>query len=252
MFQERTITKEEAEVSEIRQNRKEEHDILIPSNSKGVRVVQRIVLSPRQLQLMFQERVIKSINYREIARKIKEEYIPESAHISFFRNLLMEEIEKIDIESFSHGKEIKENYKMLSDMLYQYVDANWQQIIRNIQTVLNNISDDLTDIDLEEEEAVEESISTYTIIYHTGELEAFCEEDSQIMGTIANLRNHYHGTPQALKIDGESVLHQHVTDRTAIAFRKYDEDTIEIMAYGIKSDSTIKGSGGYTWDMKPK
>lgn len=248
MFQERTITKEEAEVSEIRQNRKEEHDMLTPSNSKDVRVVQRIVLSPRQLQLMFQERVIKSINYREIARKIKEEYIPESAHISFFRNLLMEEIEKIDIKSFSHGKEIKENYKMLSDMLCQYVDANCQQIIRNIQTALNNIRDDLTDMESEEKE----SSTTYTIIYHTDELKEFCETDDSIRGTINNLRHHYHGTPQAMKIDGESVLHQHVTGRTALAFRKSGEDTIEIMAYGIKSDSTIKGSGGYTWDMKPK
>lgn len=248
MFQERTITKEEAEVSEIRQNRKEEHDMLIPSNSKDVRVVQRIVLSPRQLQLMFQERVIKSINYHEIARKIKEEYIPESAHISFFRNLLMEEIEKIDIESFSHGKEIKENYKMLSDMLYQYIDANCQQIIRNIQTALNNIRDDLTDMESEEKE----SSTTYTIIYHTDELKAYCEADSDIMGTIDNLRNHYHGTSQRMKIDGKSVLHQHVTGGTALAFCKNGEDTIEIMAHGIKNDSAIKGTGGYDWETRPK
>lgn len=247
MFQERTIKKEESELNEIRKNRKEEHCMVIPLNLKDVRVVQRIVLSPRQLHQMFQERVIKSINYQEIARNIKEEYIPESAYIHVFYSLLVEEIRKINLESFSHGNEKEKNYHMLVEKLNEYIDENSQQIIRNIQIELNDIRDGCTDIEVEQKEE-----SIYTIIYHTDTLKEYCEADSNIMGTINNLSNHYHGTPQRMKIDGRSVLHQHVTGSTALAFCKNGNNTIEIMAYGIKSDSAPKGSGGYDWETEPE
>lgn len=135
---------------------------------------------------------------------------------------------------------------MLYEKLEDYMEANWEKIEVIIQKAVNDIR--FAPVSVEQEEG--ESILAVT--YHTDELKEFCETDDSIIGTINNLRHHYHGTPQAMKIDGESVLHQHVTGRTALAFRKSGEDTIEIMAYGIKSDSTIKGSGGYTWDMKPK
>lgn len=248
MFQERTMKKEESESNEIRGNRKEEHCMVIPLNLKDVRVVQRIVLSPRQLHQMFQEKVIKSINYQEIARNIKEEYIPESAYIHVFYSLLVEEIGKINLESFSHGNEKEQNYHMLLEKLNEYIDENSQQIIRNIQTALNKIRYDRTDMEPEEKEG----LLIYTIIYHTDTLKEYCEADSNIMGTINNLSNHYHGTPQKMKIDGRSVLHQHVTGGTALAFCKNGNNTIEIMAYGIKSDSAPKGSGGYDWETEPE
>lgn len=246
MFQEKTVKKEKAGLSEIRHSPKNEYYRTASSVSQNVRVVQCAKLSAEQADRMFQERIIKKINYPEIARTMIEQKIHSSIYRDFFYGAIAEKIEEIEFDIFSHGEEIEVNRQMLYEKLEDYMEANWEKIEVIIQKAVNDIR--FAPVSVEQEEG--ESILAVT--YHTDELKEFCETDDSIIGTINNLRHHYHGTPQAMKIDGESVLHQHVTGRTALAFRKSGEDTIEIMAYGIKSDSTIKGSGGYTWDMKPK
>lgn len=250
MFQKKIIKKEETGFSNIRQMKKEEHGMVIPSNLNDVRVVQCIILSEEQLQKIFEERVIKKINYHEIARRLfLDIQMSPDKYMKVFYDFLTEEINTIDWDSFSHGNEKEMNCQSLLKKLDEYIEKNWMQIQSNIQREIDIIRYERTDVEMEEGE---ESFDGYNIIYYTEKLREFCEADSDIMGTIDNLRSHYHGTPQEMKIDGNSVLHQHVTGRTALAFFKRDETTIVIMAYGIKSDSALKGSGGYQWDTKPK
>lgn len=250
MFQKKTIKREETGFSNIRQIKKEEHGMVIPSNSNDVRVVQCIILSEEQIQKILEERVIKNINYHEIAsRFFLAKQVSPKVYMPLFYASLTEEIYTINFDSFSHGNEISMNLGRLLDKLNEYFKENEPQIQSNIQREFDIIRDERTDVKMEERE---ESFEGYNIIYYTEKLREFCEADSDIMGTIDNLRSHYHGTPQEMKIDGKSVLHQHVTGRTALAFFKRDETTIVIMAYGIKSDSAPNGSGGYRWDTKPK
>lgn len=246
MFQEKTVKKEKAGLSEIRHYPKNEYYRMESSVSQDVRVVQCVKLSAEQADRMFQEKIVEKINYSKIARTIIEKKISPSIYRDFFYGVIAEKIEEIEFDTLNYGEEIAANIQMLYEILEDYMEGNWKKIEVIIQKAVNDIR--FAPVSVEQEEG--ESILAVT--YHTDELKEFCETDDSIRGTINNLRHHYHGTPQAMKIDGESVLHQHVTGRTALAFRKSGEDTIEIMAYGIKSDSTIKGSGGYTWDMKPK
>ncbi|MCM1495555.1 MAG: hypothetical protein NC089_07115 [Bacteroides sp.] len=248
MFQKEVLKKEDAAFKKEERIENEHLGIRMSLDSNDVRVVQCIKLSPRQIQAMVRERIVKRINYSELAMKILQECIPEADYISFLYYYLKDELDKINMASFSSAEEIEENYNMLLERLNHYIDENWPQLLRKIQTELNAIR--YADRDVEVEET--EELIVYHIIYHTEELRAFCEADSEIMGTIHNLSNNYHRTPQRERIDGRLVLHQHVTNRTAIAFCKNGNDTIEIMAYGEKSDSAQKGSGGYKWDEKPK
>lgn len=244
MFQ-RKISEKRENLSEIRRFGKEENYVMEPSDSHEVRVVQWVKLLPEQVDQMFQG-VIRNINYREIAIYCIENYIKSSDYLPIFRGLLIEKIDR-KVLTFSHGTEIQTNSQMLYEKLEKYMDDNWKEILENMQTEVNTVRFAAKSVEQEEE-----GEALFTIIYHTEALQVFCEADPQIMGTIENLRHHYHGTPQAQKIDGVSVLHQHVTGGTALAFYKNGIDTIEIMAFGIKKDSTIKGSGGYYWDTKPK
>lgn len=93
--------------------------------------------------------------------------------------------------------------------------------------------------------------SDLEVDYNTQQLRRFCEASPEILGTIENLRHHFHGTPKNYQIDGCKVLHQHVTGGTALAFCRIGDETLKIMAYGIKSDSAMKGTGGYDWYTKP-
>lgn len=54
-----------------------------------------------------------------------------------------------------------------------------------------------------------------------------------------------HGPTTAL---GPGVLHAHANDGDGIAF-KFDGSTLEIVAYGTKSDTAPPGTSGYSWNL---
>lgn len=95
--------------------------------------------------------------------------------------------------------------------------------------------------------------SGLTITYASPRLDAYVNGDTEIVKTIVEIivRQGTNGTPQTMPVDGVPVKHHHITGGTAIAFH-ISNSTIHIAGYGTKSDSAIKGSGGYDWDTKPK
>lgn len=102
----------------------------------------------------------------------------------------------------------------------------------------------------ESTEEAKEKEPAIDVEYKTQKLERFSQADNGILNKIKSIRKGS-GTSQTQLIDGERVLHSHVRNDDAIAFR-WDGDKLIIMAYGVKKDTAPKGSGGYKWDTKPK
>lgn len=224
-----------------------------PSEPNESQTIQRITLSPDRVRAMFRERVIGSMDYIAIGEYIRDNYISKANYIDIFYQFAREKIESIQFHSFSHGDEIDTNVQSIYKALDEYlnVPANVNYITNQIEDAVNKLHYGVGLNDNEEDTADEQTF-VMDVDYHSAELQAFCESDENIMGTIGNLTRHYHGTPQSYKIDGFKVLHQHVTGDTALAFRRSGQTTLKIMAYGVKRDKALKGTGGYDWETRPK